>query len=138
MKITEWTAKQVMEADGELRIFLGAKRRGAVKYKANLIHRALEQTVSAIRDEARGMIERYQKIVDGQSVPITFEGRPLPTEAWASDPVAYREEEQAMLAVVQTITFPVTFTFEELADEEVEGAFFEVLFDCIDPPKSKN
>jgi hypothetical protein len=131
-----WSNEQVMDAYNEAVNFLSGERPGVLGYKVGQIRLTLNQMAKGISDSATNLVDRFRREVDGHKLPHSQDGHPLPMNVWCSDPATYREEDAALMAVKQDITFTVRLSYDELRHLNLRGNFWVALNDLIDPPKA--
>jgi hypothetical protein len=154
--VVNWSIADMLAAFEDLTTLLMGNPEGAFGYKASLVRTIIEPlVVSASRDDAK-LKQRYRKHVPkegGGDMPLPDEqnGRQLPLTFWCTDPDAYTREVNAIRGVVHAISFPVRFTYDEVANHRepvrdplnnntivawqgVRGAFWRNLTALIDRP----
>lgn len=136
----EWTNEQVSSAHIQLQAFSRERRVGPAGYKATALRRYLEPTTTAIGEQAVALIEEFQRVEGPDDTPVPAfgpDGNVRPLGQWCTDPKSYHERDRALMRVVNTLTSPVRFTYEELIElnPPPSGDFWYALYDLIDPPR---
>lgn len=154
--IANWSISDMLAAYEDLTVLLLGNPEGAFGYKASLVRTIIEPIVLSAQRDDQKLKQKYRKHVPkegGGDMPLPDEqnGRQLPLEFWCTEPESYRREVNGIRGVVHAISFPVRFTYEEIAAHKepvrdhlnnnaivgwqgVRGAFWRNLTALIDPP----
>jgi hypothetical protein len=153
--VVNWSIGDIVSAYEDLTLLLRGNPDGAFGYKASIVRTVLDSLVKNASAEDARLKQQYRKSVPKEGggempLPDVQDGRMLPTSFWCSDPAAYERRAAAARDVVHSITFPVRFTYDEVASHSepirdpntgivtkwigIRGSFWRNLMPLIDPP----
>jgi hypothetical protein len=157
--VVQWSVSDVIAAFEDLTLLLRQNPDGAFGYKASIIRMILDPFWSSATSKTLELRKAYQKYVPsegkdgepGEMMPLPWEqgGREMPLDFWNTNPREFKIKLARLNSTVNTITFPVRFTYEEVRAyrepvrdlsgavaswQGIRGAFWNNLYALIDPP----
>lgn len=149
----EWGGSKLLAAFMDVTTLLTGHPDGALGYRAALIRGTMENTAVHLSKAIKATKDKYRRELPSEKGPVKMpteiDGKPVAVSLWCSDPDAFTAEETAILSVPVKLSFPVSFTYEELIAyrepvidvsgnvagwQGLRGTFWVHFSELIDPP----